>query len=312
MNDLLNVINENATTSFYTTNEAVQVEVAEKVLDKIFSISIGKYNKVNFSEIERCRGDITKIKFYKNLIECISTLKEIDSVTHNLKDIYIVEKSLNNLISLKREFEKSFRIKNNCGIMIFNLISYSIMECVSYIIASSINFVTEQEITISNVNADKILISSLIKFNELAENGTIYKFISESEKEILNESIAGTLTSFMKNNLAGKVVGVTVISFALLMVLKSIVPLIRNIIYYIYKMRHDISETAEVQANLLELNIRILKNDNADPKIIAKQEKWVERFKKCADKFALDSEKAKRDSDIDKKKDKVDINSLVI
>lgn len=312
MYDLLNVINENVTTSFYTTNESVQIEVAEKVLDKIFSISIGKYNKVNFSEIERSRGDITKIKFYKNLTECISTLKEIDAVTHKLNDIYIVEKSLNNLISLKPDFEKSFRIKNNCGIMIFNLIAYSIMEATSYIIASSINFVKDQEIIISNVDSNKILIDSLIRFNELAENGTIYKFISESEKEILNESIASTITSFMGNGLVRKAVGVGVLSVAFILILKSIVPLVRNTIYYIYKIRHTISETAEIQANMLELNICILKNNNADPVIIAKQEKWVERFKKYADKFALDSEKSKRDSDIDIKSDKIDIDSLVI
>ena len=103
MNDLLEVINENATTSFYTTNEAVQVEVAEKVLDKIFSISIGKYNKINFSDIEKCRGDIKKVKFYKNLVECINTLKEINDVTHNIPDIIVIERALNNMIKLGLE-----------------------------------------------------------------------------------------------------------------------------------------------------------------------------------------------------------------
>ena len=312
MNDLLEVINENATTSFYTTNEAVQVEVAEKVLDKIFSISIGKYNKINFSDIEKCRGDIKKVKFYKNLVECINTLKEINDVTHNIPDIIVIERALNNMIKLTPEFEKSFRIQNNCGVLIFNLIAYSIMESVSYLIATSINFVTGNEIVISNVGGDKILISSLNKFNELAENGSIYKFISEAEKEILNESIAGTLTSFMKKIPVGKIVGVSAISLALLLSIRAVIPLIRNTVYFIYKTKHDLSETAEVQANMLELNIKILKDKNEDPKIIAKQEKWVERFRKYADKFALDSDKAKRDSDIDIKRDKVDINALVI
>lgn len=312
MNDLLEVINENATTSFYTTNEAVQVEVAEKVLDKIFSISIGKYNKIDFSEIEKSRGDIKKIKFYKNLIECVNTLKEINNVTQDLPDIMVIDRALINITKLTPEFEKSFRIQNNCGVLIFNLIVYSIMEAVSYLIATSINFVTGNEIVVSNVNADKILISSLSKFNELAENGSIYKFISEAEKEILNESISETLISFMKKVPVGKIVGVGAISLALLLSMRAIVPLIRNIIYFIYKTKHDLSETAEVQANMLELNIKILKDKNEDPKIIAKQEKWVERFKKYADKFALDSDKAKRDSDIDIKRDKIDVDSLVI
>ena len=312
MNILLDAINENITTSFYTMDEAIQSEIAEKVLDKVFSATINKYNKVNFFDIEKTRGDISKLKYYKNLIECVNTLKEIDAVTHKLPAIGTIEKAINNLIKLKPEFEKSFRVQNNCGIMIYNLITYSIMESVSYLIATSINFTSETEIIISNTDSDKLLVSSLDKFNVLSEDGTIYKFVNEVEKEIMNESIGTTLANFIKKVPVKKMVGITLVSIAILGLLKSIVPLVQNTVYYIYKVRHKLSETAQVQADMLELNISILKEDGKDPKIIAEQEKWVERFKKYAEKFALDSDKAKRDSDMDIKNDKVDINSLVI
>ena len=45
--EILKVINENINGSFYSMDESVQISAAEKVLDKVFSMTIGKYNKIN-------------------------------------------------------------------------------------------------------------------------------------------------------------------------------------------------------------------------------------------------------------------------
>ena len=186
---LLEIINENINGSFYSLNEATQIDVADKVLDKVFVMTIGKYNKIDFSEIERSRGDIEKLKFYKNLRECLVTLVQINEVTHKIGSVEIIITALDNLIKLKPSFEKSFRIKNSSGIMIYNLVTYSIMEATSYIISTSINFATDSEIIIYDSSADALLISSLTKFNDAVSSGDIYKFIVESEEAMKNEPI---------------------------------------------------------------------------------------------------------------------------
>lgn len=323
MNDLLTVINENINTSFYTMDEAAQYEVAEKVLDKLFEMTIGKYNKINFMDIEKTRGDITKLKYYKNLVECLNTLNEIHKVTGKLGSLSTIQTALHNLQVLKPSFEKSFRIQNKSGMMIYNLISYAIMEATSYMIASSINFISEEEISITDIGGSEILVDSLNKFNVLVSDGTIYRFIVEVEKEStnnesMNEAGGANIASWFFSppksiKSIGARVGLAVaLSAVLIGLLKSIIPLVRSIAYYIYETKHKLSEAAAIQAYLLELNIKTLRDNNGDIKVIARQQKWVDRFKKIAESFALDSDKSKRDSEAEMRKDKVDIDSIVI
>lgn len=328
MIDILKVINENINGSFYSMDESVQLSAAEKVLDKVFSMTIGKYNKINFGDIEKTRGDITKLKFYKNLDECIKTLDEINNVTHKLTGLSTIKLAIDNMIKLKPNFEKSFRVQNNCGIMLYNIITYSIMESTSYLIATSINFLSNDEIIISDVNGSVVLIDSLDRFNKLAADGTVYRFISEVEKEVLNEGIGATIASFL-----GKTVGnsiknlnnpstgtpgltkggvVIAVSVTIIAIMIAIVPLIRQIVYFIYNTKHKISESAELQAAMLEMNIKLLVEKGESPKVIAKQQKWVERFRKLADKFSLDVEKGERDSKNEIKNDKIDMDAVLI
>lgn len=311
MLETLQVINENIIGSFYSMDEAVQSEVAEKVLDKVFALTIGKYNKIDFGDIEKTRGDITKLKFYKNLTECIITLKEIDKVTKKISDIYIIEEAINNIRKLKPEFEKSFRVKNNSGIMIYNLITHAIMESTSYIIATAINFLSDDKIIISDVNGSVVLVDSLTKFNKLVGDGSIYKFISEADKVVMQEAGIDTLLDKI-NPANNKLTTGLIIGGSIIILMIVIVPLIRNLTYYYYNLKHKISESAYVQAAMLEMNIKVLTNDNGDAEVIAKQQKMVNMFKKMSQKFALESDKAERDTELDIKNDKIDINSVVI
>ena len=67
-----------------------------------------------------------------------------------------------------------------------------------------------------------------------------------------------------------------------------------------------------MQAELLELNIEKLRQKDGNEKIIAKQQKWVNRFKKIATAFAIESDRGYRDANIEMKQDKVDVSSVVI
>lgn len=326
MIELLETINEHSKNPFYTMNESMQHEIAEKVLDKIFILTVGKYNKINFSEIERSRGDLTKIKFYKNFKECVDTLNEINRVTNKLNEMQIINSTINNIIKLKPEFEKGFRIQNNYAIMIYNLVSYSLIESVSYVIATSINFVNDNNVIITNNSENNLLIDSLSRFNKLAEDGTIYKFIDKVEKEVMNESFIGDFAKGVINNMDSKLsrtaksnssiarnivigAGVTV---AFLFMIRSIIPIIRNTAYCVYNFKHKISESAQIQAEMLEMNIKILEEKGEDPKIIVRQQKWVDRFKRLAEKFSLDYDKSSRDAKMQIKQDKVDVDSILI
>ena len=325
-----------------TLMENVQANVTDAVLAKMFELTIGKYNKLDFSDIERSRGDVTKTKFYMNLNECISTLVDIHTVTDKIPSVLIVSDALNNLRSLKNTFEYNFRIKNNCAIMIYNTIYYAIMEATSYIIAASIDISKEESGNVIGINIHQLdskaftLINSLVSFNKCVADNTLLKFMKQSadEVQVQNESIVTdvtmkVVTDFIRNNkkTIGKVALIGSAIFGTLYLGAHIIPMIREIIYWIYKARNKISEAAAMQAEFLELNIeslqhmdpnatigrsKILRKKITTEKLISRQTKHANRFRSIADKFALESDKATRDAKLEIKGDKVDASAIVI
>ena len=334
--DVIRFLNENAMNINHNVlNESVQSNLSDAVLGKMFELTVGKYSKIDFSDIERSRGDITKIKYYANLRECIDILLDIHSVSDKIPGILAVSVALSNMLNLKKAFEHAFRTKNNVAIIVYNTVMYSIMEATSYLIATSVDFVKSDSDTEFNVNIytdskQHMLIEQLVKFNKTVEDGTLIKFIKETENitpDSLNEAtVAGTLidkgiskaielgAKAWSNKGVRTGVKVAAGAGAIIWVACNIVPFIREMIYWIYKTRQKISDAAEIQAEFLETNIEILKSQDAEKnqKIISRQEKHIKRFRTIAKVFSIESDKAQRDAKKEISDDKVDVSNIVI
>ena len=104
--DIIRFLNENAMNINHNVlNESVQSNLSDAVLGKMFELTVGKYSKIDFSDIERSRGDITKIKYYANLRECIDILLDIHTVSNKIPGILAVSVALSNMLNLKKAFE---------------------------------------------------------------------------------------------------------------------------------------------------------------------------------------------------------------
>lgn len=328
--DMFNFLNENAMNMVGNVlNENRQSGLSDAVLGKMFELTVGKYSKIDFSVIERSRGDITKIKYYSNLRECIDILLDIHSVSDKIPDVLPVSMALSNMLSLKNSFERAFRTKNNVAIMIYNTIMYAIMEATSYLIATSVDFIKESNSDEYTVNLyieskQHLLIEQLVKFNKTVDDGSILKFMKESENvDALQEStvsdaiLTATLNKVKKYATKENVVHMSKIAIgtgAIIWLACNIIPIIRELIYWIYRTKQKISDAAELQAEFLETNIEILKSQNNkdNQKIISKQEKAIKRFKTIAKTFSLESDKAQRDAKKEIMDDKVDVSNVII
>lgn len=316
-------------------NESIQNNLSDTVLTKMFELTIGKYNKIDFTDIERSRGDVTKTKFFNNLKECINSLVSIHTTTEKIPSILVVSDALNNLMSLKSTFEYNFRIKNGPAILIYNSMYYAIMEATSYIIATSIEVSkNNEEASVYMIDSKSLcLINSLSRFNKCVADGSINKFIKESvNMEVQEEAIAipsllglaKTAGDVLSNHPKAKMALMAAGTAAVIITIGTrVIPLIREIIYWIYRTKAKISDAAALQAEYLELGINDLKD--LDPntvvgrngkltaeKLIIKQSKHAERFRKISRAFALDADKADRDAKLDMKADKVDLSAVVL
>ena len=334
--DIIRFLNENAMGTHHNVlEESVQNGLSDAVLGKMFELTVGKYSKIDFSDIERSRGDITKIKYYANLRECIDILLDIHSVSDKIPGVLAVSVALSNMLNLKKAFEHAFRTKNNVAIIVYNTVMYSIMEATSYLIATSVDFVksnsdTEFTVNVYTDSKQHMLIEQLVKFNKTVDDGSLIKFIKESENitpDSLHEStISGALIDKglgkafeTVGNLASKKsvqtgAKIAVGTAAVIWVACNIVPFIREMIYWIYRTRQKISDAAKLQAEFLETNIEILRSQNSDnnQKIISRQERHIKNFKSIAKVFSLESDKAQRDAKKEISDDKVDVSNIVI
>lgn len=316
-------------------NEAAQTALTDKILDKMFVLTVGKYNKIDFSEITKSKGNIRRLRFYDNLNECINQLIDINTVNNKLPESIILSTALNNIDNLTRIFENGFKSKNNLAILIYNTVTYSLLEATSYVIASSISFVKgDNELEVSVIPGEKsLLIDSLNKFNASVADGTIVKFITKSKEvaeESMNESALGDFLMNTGTKVASRVLsgnhqpvspkvgkifaaGVAIVGIsALLYIGTRIIPFIREMVYLIYKARHKLSETAAIQASFLNSNISVLQSKGFDDKVIARQEKWAKRLESLSKKFALDVDKANRDASNELKTEKIDVSDVII
>ena len=334
--DIIRFLNENAMNTYHNVlDESAQNVLSDAVLGKMFELTVGKYSKIDFSDIERSRGDITKIKYYANLRECIDILLDIHTTTDKIPGVLAVSTALSNMLNLKKAFEHAFRIKNNVAVIIYNTVMYSIMEATSYLIATSVDFVksdsdTEFTVNLYTDSKQHMLIDQLVKFNKTVDDGSLIKFIKETENvtpDSLHEaSVVGTLLdkglekaiekvgSIASNKNVRKGAIIAASSAAVIWLACNIVPFIREMIYWIYKTRQKISDAAELQAEFLNTNIEILRSQNSDDnqKIISRQEKHIKRFKAIAKVFSIESDKAQRDAKKEISDDKVDVSNIVI
>ena len=334
--DIIRFLNENALNiNRNVLNESVQDSLSDAVLGKMFELTVGKYSKIDFSDIERSRGDITKIKYYANLRECIDILLDIHSISDKIPGVLAVSVALSNMLNLKKAFEHAFRTKNNVAIIVYNTVMYSIMEATSYLIATSVDFVkndsdTEFTVNLYTDSKQHMLIDQLVKFNKTVDDGSLIKFIKETENVTSDSLHEATVVNTLIDKGLGKAIStasnvlnkkgvktgikVAIGTGALIWVACNIVPFIREMIYWIYKTRQKISDAAEIQAEFLETNIEILKSRDAEKnqKIISKQEKHIKRFRAIAKAFSIESDKAQRDAKKEISDDKVDVSNIVI
>lgn len=87
------------------------------------------------------------------------------------------------------------------------------------------------------------------------------------------------------------------------LLIKVVIPMMRSITYFLYNSKMQISDCLATQAQFLEVNAYKLQyttnidmDDSKRAKVIQKQLKIADKLKSWANKFAIDSKKAKKDA----------------
>lgn len=236
---------------------------------------------IDFDNIPESKGNIKNYEGYTSMKETLSLVKNIADVQKvKLPELETVITAVTNLENLAPYYEKGFKLERSFVILNYNTMVLSCVEATSIILSSYVDYVRKinsVEVTIlKNKKLNGYLcIDSLSKFNNLVISGELEKIL---RAETDGNNLVGTASVAIPMVLIG----------GLLIVL----PMMRELVYYYYNTRMNVSDYLNQQAQFLEFNREVLEaNKNIPAKkkneIIKKQDKIAKDLVKMADKIKV-------------------------
>ena len=290
-------------------NEADQNSVLTALTSKLYDNIVAKVDDIDYGEIPSTKGDVTKLSNYAKLRECIDLLRKIlKEYKQDTAPIDTVSLALANIESRKDLFNRAFRLDVELPIILYNNMVLSVINSVSYMIATSIEFIKTPnkdsfQIVLNKVAFAKtksnLLFNNLKKFNNCCERRDFDKAMEHVIKNYVGmheaAAIGGAIGNFLGSSVAGPIM-------AVVGVLLVIIPFLRELVFYFYFTKMRVSEFFDMQADLLQMNAYNVENDNTmdenkKQKIVSSQLKIVEWFRKMANKFNINSKKAEVESE---------------
>lgn len=281
--------------SSHAIHENDQNKILTALTSKLYESIIDKVDDIDFGEIPKSKGDITKISNFDKVINCIQIIKNIIIKYKQKPDqVIIIETAIANVKTRKELFERCFRYDTEMGIILYNSICLGIVSSLSLLIATCIEFIKapgKDEFQISfdntayNKSKDHLLFENLDRFN----------------KACANRSIDNALNSLSRNhmkNFTGVELGFFAGGLAIIAIILNIIPIMRELIFFYYYSRTRVSDYFNMQADLLQMNAHNLEladtrhTSQEKERIIKRQLKVVELFRKVSEFFRIASKEA--------------------
>ena len=302
-------------------NEAEQNSALTALTSRLYDNIVAKVDDIDYGEIPSTKGDVTKLSNYPKIRDCIDVLRDIlKEYKQDTAPIDEVAVALGNIETRKDLFARAFRMDVELPIITYNNIVLSIINSVSYMIATCIEFIKTPnkdnfQITLNKVAYAKtksnLLFNNLKKFNKCCDDRNFDKsmehIITEYVKVHEGASIAASIVS---SSWASPVL-------AIAGVILMIIPILKELVFYFYYTKMRVSEFFDLQADLLQMNAYNVENNNTvdqkkKEKIVANQLKISGFFRTMANKFAINSKKAEVEAtrEIEKQNKAIKIDEL--
>jgi len=319
--DFMQILTNEKSRSFFCENVDGKLTVTNEsvksfVLEKLYELVSKKISQLDpdYQEILNTKGDYTKYKYYAIISQTVKSLSSLikeqkgkmsDISTYQLEEVFKAHDNLvKNVKSIKDAFTYDIVVVKQYYLVVVSSIIYSL----GFVVSTMIDYERRDakvpyDLIFKNVNImerglPKNMMSTIQMFNTDIQKGAIIKTVNTMKNKkpsaMVQKEGAKVSMEFGITTATALWVGVGIISIIILL------PLIRHLIYFFLHTKVRLSEYCEQQANYLELNIRALRSQGADPKIIEKQEKAVKKLQDFAAKLSGDiyNTQKKVDSDI--------------
>lgn len=287
-------------------NEDDQSRVLMSLTTRLYDQIMNKVDDIDYGEIPRTKGDITKLSNYQGMQECLSILADLfREYKQPMDPVECIRTALNNLEKRAEVFRKAFITRTEFVIFTYDTVALACIQSLSLMISTCIEFIkspTDEcfDLVLNNVAVAKtyrhLLFEDLKKFNASCASGDMDKALDFMMSNNGKQNFLGGI-----GVAAGVILGLGIII--------NIIPLMREFIYFYYHIRVRMSDYLSVQADLLQLNAynlehsRVGKSPEERKKIAKKQQAIVDALRKTSNAIAIDCAKAEKQATADIVKD---------
>lgn len=277
-----------------TIEEADQTKVMVALTSRLYDHLVDKIDDVDFGDIPKSRGDVTKLPNYSKVIDCIDIIKGILANSHqDLEPALTLEQAMKNLVTYKDTFIKGYQLNMELPMVVYNTMVLSVYSGISILISSCIEFIKSTDDTGFDIALDKVqlkktkdslLFNDLKKLNASFDHGTLPKALDSMLKQNVK-------------NFTGIEIGTVALAGAVIGVILNIIPILRELTYFFFYSRTKVADYFDAQSALLQMNAYNLASkatdDSKDIKEIQnKQLRIADKFKRIANFISVKHNKA--------------------
>lgn len=279
-------------------NEAEKKEISKAMVDSLTAFTLNKMKNNDYELITASQGDITKFEGYKNMKESLVLLKTLllnTNGNHTIKELATLETTIRNLENQKPYFVSAYKTDKKIVITLYENIVTALICSISFLISTTIDYVKDMtgnvQLTAKSIRTERdyptLFLKNLELYNQKSVSGEINKFFEVALKQ---------------KNLSG------VTTFAVIVAVASIVPIMREIVYQYYYIRINIADYLATQAHFLELNQKNLKKGSDSAK---KQQDIANKLLSMSEKIDVDQKASSRraQNDVIKENSKMSLGS---
>ena len=282
-----------------TINEADQNQVMGSLATKLYDAIVKKVTDIDFGQIPQSRGDITKIPNYLDMVECLTTIRDMmvasKQSTQTADTIFL---AIENMKKYQKIWEKGYVLDNEMAIVFYNTIALSIVSAISLLTSATVEFVKNPQSDVIDLELarvanhktkDNLLFKNLDKFNKACRKGDIEKIFNEvlkAQRQLKEETI-------VKENIAA----ILFTGAMVLGLLSTVIPILHQLTNALYCLRQNVAEYLAGEADVIRLNAEKVQYNRAKTpeqkkKIITRQHKIADHFKKWSNKLMIKANKA--------------------
>lgn len=292
--ELLDITNKHNRRTVLALNEEQSNSVLSALTSKLYDYIVSKVDEIDYGEIPDTKGDVTRLSNYDKLRDCILTIKDIlKEYNQDATPLNTISEALANLETRKDLFIRAFKSNVELPIVVYNNTVLAVLESVSYMIATSIEFIKTPNTESFTVVLDKV---GYAKTKNAMIYNTLKKFNSSCKSGEMDKALKYIIDHKMKGYQEGAVGVIAGIATGLVMVL-SIIPIIREMVFLFYYVRMRVSEFFDMQADLLQMNAHNLEQNEEMDKTkrdntVTRQMAIVKRYRAIANKIMFTMKKA--------------------